>query len=46
MLIDVRRAHFSSAARRKVFVELPSEACTDKSKVGLLLRSMYAETLE
>ena len=35
MLIDVRRAHFYSAARRKVFVELPAEACTDKSKVGL-----------
>ena len=41
MLIDVRRAHFDSAARRKVFVELPAEACTDKSKVGLLLKSMY-----
>ena len=41
MLIDVRRAHFYSAARRKVFVELPAEACTDKSKVGRLLRSMY-----
>ena len=36
MLIDVRRTHFYSAARRKVFVELPSEACTDKSKVGLV----------
>ena len=32
---------FYSAARRKVFVELPAEACTDKSKVGHLLRSMY-----
>ena len=41
MLIDVRRAHFYSAARRKVFIELPAEACTDKSKVGLLLRTMY-----
>ena len=41
ILIDVRRAHFYSAARRKVFVELPVEACTDKSKVGRLLRSMY-----
>ena len=40
MLIDVRRAHFYSAAWRKVFVELPAEACTDKSKVGRLLRSM------
>ena len=28
MLIDVRRAHFYSTARRKVFVELPAEACT------------------
>ena len=37
----MRRAHFYSAARRRVFVELPAEACTDKSKVGLLLRSMY-----
>ena len=41
MLIDVRRAHFHSPVRRKVFVELPAEACTDKSKVGRLLRSMY-----
>ena len=40
MLIDVRRAHFNSAARRKVFLELPAEACTDKSKIGRLLRSM------
>ena len=30
-----------SDAQRKVFVELPAEACTDKSKVGRLLRSMY-----
>ena len=29
--IDVRRAHFYSAARRKVFVELPAEAGADKS---------------
>ena len=41
MLMDVRRAHFYSAARRKVFVELPAEACADKSKVGRLLRSTY-----
>ena len=41
MLIDVRRAHFYSPARRKVFVELPEEAGTDKRKVGRLLRSMY-----
>ena len=41
MLLDVRRAHFYSAAQRKVFVELPAEACTDKSKVGRLLKSMY-----
>ena len=41
MLIDVRPAHFYSGARRKVFVELPAEACTDKSKVGRLLRSLY-----
>ena len=40
MLIDVPRAHFYSFAWRKVFVGLPSEACTDKSKVGLWLRSM------
>ena len=39
MLSDVRRAHFYSPARRKVFVELPTLACTDKSKVGRLLRS-------
>ena len=41
MLIDVRLAHFSSPARRKLFVQLPEEASTDKSKVGRLLRSMY-----
>ena len=41
MLIDVRWAHFYSPDRRKVFVELPTKACTDKSKVGRLLRSMY-----
>ena len=41
MLIDVRRAHFYSPARRKVFVELPEEAGTDKSKVGRLPRKMY-----
>ena len=41
VLIDVRRAHFYSPARRKVFVELPEEASTDKSKVGRVLRSMY-----
>ena len=41
MLIDVRRAIFYSAACRRVFVELPAEACTDKSKVGLLPRNMY-----
>ena len=41
MLIDVRRAHSYRAARRKVFVELPEEASTDKSKVGRLLRNMY-----
>ena len=36
MLIDVRRAHFYSAARRKVFV-----AGAGKGKVGRLLRSTY-----
>ena len=43
MLFDVPRAHFLQRrpAKRTVFVELPAEACTDKSKVGLLLRSMY-----
>ena len=41
MLIDVRRAHFCSAARRKVFVELPADAGAGKSKVGRLLKSMY-----
>ena len=41
MLIDVRRAHFYSTARRKVFVQLPAEAGADESKVGRLLRSMY-----
>ena len=41
MLIDVRRAHCCSAARRKVFVELPAEAGAGKSKVGRLLKSMY-----
>ena len=41
MLIDVRRAPFYSAARRKVFVELPAEAGAGKGKVGRLLRRMY-----
>ena len=41
MLIDVRWAHFYSPARRKVFVELPEEAGTDKCKVGRLLRSTH-----
>ena len=41
MLIDVRWAHVHSAARRRVFVELPAEACTDKRKVGFLLGGMY-----
>ena len=41
MLIDVRREHFYSPARRKVFVELLEEAGTDKSQVGRLLGSMY-----
>ena len=41
MLTDVRWARFYRAAQRKVFVELPAEACTDKSKVGRLLRSTY-----
>ena len=41
LMLIVRRAHFYSPSRRKVFVELPEEASTDESKVGLLLRSMY-----
>ena len=41
MLIDVRRSDFYSAARRKVFVELPAEAGAGKSKDGRLLKSMY-----
>ena len=41
MLINVRRAHSYCAARRKVFVELPPEACTDKSKVGRFPRCVY-----
>ena len=32
---------FCSVAWRKVFVELPAQACPDKSNVGRLLRSMY-----
>ena len=40
MLTDLRRAHFYSATRRRVHMELPAEACTDESKVGRLLRSM------
>ena len=41
MLIDVRRAHFYSKARREIHVELPSEAGVDKSKVGRLIQMMY-----
>ena len=40
MLIDVRQALFYSAARRKVFVELPAETCTDRRNVSRWLRSM------
>ena len=41
MMIDVRRAHFLQCCPKKGVCELPAEACTDKSKVGRLLRSMY-----
>ena len=41
ILVDVRRTHFYSATRRKVYFELSAETCTDKSKVGRLLKSMY-----
>ena len=45
MLIDVRWAHSYSAARRRVHVELPAEACTDKLDV-CSEACMVAETLE
>ena len=32
---------FTALPSGKVFLEVPSEACTDKSKVGLLLGSRY-----
>ena len=43
MLIDVRRAHFYCAARRKVFVELPAEACTDKNEKHVWLPRRWSE---
>ena len=42
MLIDVRRAHFYSAARKKVFVELLAEAGAGKGKVGAFCEVMIA----
>ena len=45
MLIDVRWVHFYSSARRKMFVELLEEACTDKSKVGRSLDPLDTTTV-
>ena len=41
LFIDVKKAHFWSPVRRRLLVELPPEAGEDKSKVGLLKRSLY-----
>ena len=42
-LVDVRRAYFHAPARRRVFVELPSEDCQpgDEHMCGLLQYSLY-----
>lgn len=40
--VDVKRAHFVSAATRRICVELPPECKKEgEDKVGLLLKSMY-----
>ena len=41
--LDVKRAHFSSEATRKIYVELPPEGKTesDGDVVGRLKRSLY-----
>ena len=39
--LDVKRAHFCSAATREIFVELPAEAGYPEGMVGKLPRSMY-----
>ena len=42
LFIDVKKAHFWSPARRRLLVELPSEAGIDTEKyVGLLRKSLY-----
>ena len=41
LFIDVKKAHFWSPVRRRLLVELPPEAGEDKTKVGLLKRSLY-----
>jgi len=42
LFIDVKKAHFWSPARRRLLVELPSEAGIDNEKyVGLLRKSLY-----
>ena len=42
LFIDVKKAHFWSPARRRLLVELPSEAGIDNEKyVGLLHKSLY-----
>ena len=41
LFIDVKKAHFWSPVRRRLLVELHPEAGEDKTKVGLLKRSLY-----
>ena len=41
LFVDVKKAHFWSPVRRRLLVELPPEAGEDKTKVGLLKRSLY-----
>ena len=41
LFIDVKKARFWSPVRRRLLVELPPEAGEDKTKVGLLKRSLY-----
>lgn len=40
MFIDIRRAHWTAAIQRKVFVRLPQEVC-DPSLCGRLNKAMY-----
>ena len=39
--VDIKRAHFCSAATREIYVEFPEESGQPQDKVARLLKSMY-----